>query len=56
MVSYTSEGMYKTRAAALKEAARLRKTGRYNAKVKGNTNRGTYLIWPWVVWAQRKDM
>ena len=50
MPSYSRERFYKNRAEALREAKRLRKTGRYNAKVL-KTNIPNHL--PWTLWTQR---
>jgi len=49
---YKKEAYYTTKAPALKEAARLRKTGRYNAKVLPNTSLDRHFRW--VLWTQRK--
>jgi len=50
---YTKHAYYTTKPAALKEAARMRKTGRYNAKVLPNLSLDKHFRW--VLWTQRKE-
>ena len=50
---YTKHAYYTTKPAALKEAARMRKTGGYNAKVLANTSMDKHFRW--VLWTQRKN-
>ena len=49
---YTKTTYYATKTPALKEAARLRKTGVYNAKVLRNTSLDRHFRW--VLWSQRR--
>ena len=49
---YVKVAYYATKPPALKEAARLRKTGHYNAKVLSNTSLDKHFRW--VLWTQRK--
>jgi len=50
---YKKERYYTTKQPALKEAARLRKTRKYNAKVLPNTSLDKHFRW--VLWTQRKS-
>ena len=50
---YTLERYYEQKPAALREAARLRKTGKYNAKVLLNLRRDR--PYKWALWTQRKS-
>ena len=50
---YTKHAYYTTKPAALKEAARMRKTGGYNAKVLANISMDKHFRW--VLWTQRKE-
>jgi len=51
--AYIKERYYTQKSAATKEAARLRKTGHYNAKVLKNTSMDKHFRW--VLWTQRKS-
>jgi len=48
--SYSRERYYSDRKEALREAKRLRKTGKYNAKVLRTTVPSRP---PWTLWTQR---
>jgi len=48
---YVKTAYYVGKRAALTEAARLRKTGGYNAKVLPNTSLDKHFRW--VLWSQR---
>jgi len=50
MAAYVKAAYYQTKAVALKEAARLRKTKRYNSKVLANTSADKH--YRWVLWTQ----
>ncbi len=50
---YKKERYYITKQPALREAARLRKTGVYNAKVLPNLSLDKHFRW--VLWTQRKS-
>ncbi len=52
-LAYIKERYYTNKVPALKEAARLRKTGRYNAKVLVNMSLDKHFRW--VLWTQRKE-